>query len=337
MQTGDPNSDDELLLMSEVESLQSQLKKNGETLNEKFENIFLQSLHDKPLPDRIRKWTIRRDHLRKMAQSPHATSGGPAVSLDVDSTLSRLKADQHVGKQEEEEQKKRVKCKRTAGDEMPREKQKHRGMPTYVYKKPADAQPPVMSQIHVDFAHMSVAYLRSVDRDAVQKDLISHFNSSENARRAYHRVAKGNKGHGNADYFFVNGYFKIADLRLMAAGKLPMPVPLKQDPDGREYSLYEAGVNAVVDAAETGSPVAAAAAGGSPAAAAAAGGDGQDGRSRGGHPTCAAAEAAAHGGAAETAVRTPRSAAPAPTAGGGAHVPLFFRLGESVTSRRVSP
>ena len=102
MQTGDPNSDDELLLMSEVESLQSQLKKNGETLNEKFENIFLQSLLDKPLPDRIRKWTNRRDYLRKMAQ--HTSSGGPAVSLDVDST--GLKADQHVVKEEKKEEKK---------------------------------------------------------------------------------------------------------------------------------------------------------------------------------------------------------------------------------------
>jgi hypothetical protein len=91
VQTGDPNSDDELLLMSEVESLQSQLKKNGETLNEKFENIFLQSLHDKPLPDQIRKWTIGRDQLRSMADRHHATSGGPAVSLDVART--GLKAD----------------------------------------------------------------------------------------------------------------------------------------------------------------------------------------------------------------------------------------------------
>ena len=128
MQTGDPNSDDELLLMSEVESLQSQLKKNGETINEKFENIFLQSLHDKPLPDRIRKWTNRRDYLRKMAQ--HTSSGGPAVSLDVDST--GLKADQHVVKEETKEQKERVKRRRIAGDEA---RQQKSVKAKYIYKK----------------------------------------------------------------------------------------------------------------------------------------------------------------------------------------------------------
>ena len=154
MQTGDPNSDDELLLMSEVESLQSQLKKNGETINEKFENIFLQSLRDKPLPDRIRKWTNRRDYLRKMAQ--HTSSGGPAVSLDVDST--GLKADQHVVKEEKKEQTERVKRRRIAAGEARQQKSVNKAR--YSYKTNPDGRPPGMSQIHVDFAHMSVAYIR---------------------------------------------------------------------------------------------------------------------------------------------------------------------------------
>ena len=95
MQTGDPDSDDELRLMGEVQSLQSQLKRKGDTFNEKMENMFLENLTGKPLSDRIRKWTIRRVQLRDMAQ--HASSGGPAVSLDVYST--GLKADQHVVKE----------------------------------------------------------------------------------------------------------------------------------------------------------------------------------------------------------------------------------------------
>ena len=115
----EPNSDDELLLMGEVESLQSQLKKTGETFNEKIENMFKKSLEDKPLPDRIRKWTIRRDQLRNMAEPPHATSGGPAVSLDDAGT--RLKADQPVAVVNEEE-KVVVKQKREEGERQPNKK-----------------------------------------------------------------------------------------------------------------------------------------------------------------------------------------------------------------------
>ena len=237
MQTGDPNSDDELLLMSEVESLQLQLKKNGETLNEKFENIFLQSLLDKPLPDRIRKWTNRRDYLRKMAQ--HTSSGGPAVSLDVDST--GLKADQHVVKEEKKEQNERVKRKRIAGGEA-RQRKRKSVKARYSYKTNPNGRPPEMSQIHVDFAHMSVAYIRR-NIGASQKDLIEHFNSSPHAQQDYHRVTTGTIGHGMANNFFVNGYFRITDLRLMAAGTLPMPVPLEQDSDGREYQSDQVSSN----------------------------------------------------------------------------------------------
>jgi hypothetical protein len=51
----DPDSDDEVLLMTEVESLQSQLRKKGETFNEKIENAFMEGLNGKSLSARIRK------------------------------------------------------------------------------------------------------------------------------------------------------------------------------------------------------------------------------------------------------------------------------------------
>ena len=79
--------------------MQSQLIASGIIINEKIENAFMNSLEGKSLAARIRKWTIRRDQLRNMAQPPHATSGGPAVSLDNAGT--RLKADQHGVKEEE--------------------------------------------------------------------------------------------------------------------------------------------------------------------------------------------------------------------------------------------
>jgi hypothetical protein len=106
----EPNSDDELLLMSEVESLQSQLIKNGRPLNEKIENMFMKSIESKvdskSLVDRIR--TMRRDHLRNLAERPHATSesGGPAVSLGVVGTARGLQADKHMAAVKEEEKEK---------------------------------------------------------------------------------------------------------------------------------------------------------------------------------------------------------------------------------------
>ncbi len=83
--------------------MQLQLRTKGETFNDKIENAFMQGLNGKSLSARIRKWTMRRDHLRNLAESPHATSGGPAVSLDDAGT--RLKADQHVEKAEEKQTK----------------------------------------------------------------------------------------------------------------------------------------------------------------------------------------------------------------------------------------
>ena len=122
------------------------------------------------------------------------------------------------------------------GDGKPREK-KPRPMPKYTYKKRSDGRPPEMSQIHVDFARLSADYIRSKP-NAHQKELIQNFNSSATAKRGYLRVRTGNQGTGRADnFFFNNGYFKIEDLRQIANGRDLMPVPLRIDPDGREYSL----------------------------------------------------------------------------------------------------
>jgi hypothetical protein len=97
------SAEEEVLLMTEVDSLQSQLRKKGETFNEKIETVFMEGLIGKSTSARIRRWTIRRDQLRKMAEAPHATSGGPAASLD--DTGTSLKADQHVEKAEEKQTK----------------------------------------------------------------------------------------------------------------------------------------------------------------------------------------------------------------------------------------
>ncbi len=71
----EPTSDDELQLIFEVESLQTQLSEAGRPVDEQIAHILIQSVApNKLLPERIRRWKARRDHLQKMADRPHATS-----------------------------------------------------------------------------------------------------------------------------------------------------------------------------------------------------------------------------------------------------------------------
>ncbi len=77
--------------------------------------------------------------------------------------LQPLKADQPVAVVKEEE-KVAVKRKREDSEEGGRQPNKQRSknvckMPTYSYKKREDGRPPEMSQLHVDFALISVEYL----------------------------------------------------------------------------------------------------------------------------------------------------------------------------------
>ena len=287
--------------MTEVDSLQSQLREKGKTFNERIENVFMDGLLGQPTTVRIRRWTIRRDQLRKLAEAPHATSGGPAVSLD--DTGTSLKADQHVEKAEEKQTKGAKRHGLKNGGEQPRKR--HKTPRKYTYHTREDGQPPEMSQIHVDFARLSCAYISANPHQANQKILIDNFNSSPHAKQCYGRVATGTKGTGRADNFFNNGYFKMADLRQIAVGMEKMPVPLLLAQDMREYSRYEANGDA-------GDNTAAAAAGGGGGDATAVGEGGRDEGGTdvaGGAAACPPAEAAARGGAAETAVQTPKKAA----------------------------
>ena len=279
----EPDSEDELLLMTEVESLQSQLRKKGETFNEKIENVFMEGLSGKSTSVRIRRWTIRRDQLRKMAEAPHATSGGPAVSLD--DTGTRLKADQHVEKAEEKQTKGVQRYRLGGGREQRKKNRRQPRKHSYLIR--GDGQPPEMSQIHVDFARLSSTYITSNPLNAQQKILIENFNSSSHATQRYARVATGTPGSGKADNFFNNGYFKMEDLKKIASGMHPMPIALKMDQDGREYSRYE-------EDGDAGDDTAAAAGGGGSCDTTAVGGGGRDGRDEG--RTDAAGGAAAAGG-----------------------------------------
>ncbi len=113
-------------------------------------------------------------------------------------------------------------------------------MPTYSYKKHEDGRPSEVSLLHVDFARISVEYLRRKP-EAIMKDLIAHFNASESSRRHCEAaVTRGNRGTGRADRFFNNGYFKMQDLKHIFYRRAPLLIPLLVDSEGREYSQYEA-------------------------------------------------------------------------------------------------
>ncbi len=69
---------DEVQLMCEVESLQTQLS-HGDPVHEKFALMSMQGLDSNPMSERIRKLKVRRDHLQKIVDHSHATSTPPAV------------------------------------------------------------------------------------------------------------------------------------------------------------------------------------------------------------------------------------------------------------------
>jgi hypothetical protein len=79
----EPTSDDELLLIGEVEFLQLQLQTAGTRANQNYEKQFLQSLDKKSLQERMKKWQIRKDRLQRLVDNLPAISGEPAVSLAV--------------------------------------------------------------------------------------------------------------------------------------------------------------------------------------------------------------------------------------------------------------
>ena len=76
----EPDSDEELGLMGEVELLESQLKKAGEPVNQKYADMFLKSLENKALAERIKKWNQRKASLQTLVAD---LPGGQAASAPV--------------------------------------------------------------------------------------------------------------------------------------------------------------------------------------------------------------------------------------------------------------
>jgi hypothetical protein len=63
MEPTKPNSDEELTLMGEVESLGLKLKSAFHPIDQTLQEMTLESIRCKPLPDRIKKWRSRKEEL----------------------------------------------------------------------------------------------------------------------------------------------------------------------------------------------------------------------------------------------------------------------------------
>jgi len=200
----EPNSDEELQLMGEVESLQEELKEAGKPVHEQFINMFVQSLTSKPLADRIRKWKIRKDQLQKLIGSPRAISGGPAILPAVARTRDDLENQENAAIDVDDQKPPPPGagvCGRRRGSAQmdpphPAPKRK-KATPRYPYTKRDDGQPPEMALLHVHFAQMSVDLLRE-NPALTNTDLIKRFNASEFSR-TYTSAIRGQKSSGKAE------------------------------------------------------------------------------------------------------------------------------------------
>ena len=248
----EPTSDDELQLIFDVESLQTQLSEAGRPVDEKIAQLFIQSVTpNKPLTERIRRWKARRDHLQKSLDRPHATAHptippvladplpqkGPPDHLRLmpvvasNSNDSGTPPEAVMDDRDPQQRPGAGMHKRRQGNaqvERPPRKRPNQ-KPCYHYKERDDGKPPEMSLLHVNFARLCVGWLKERP-EMTQNDLISRFNASEYSRpEQYARELKrGQNSSGKADHFFTNGYFRIQQLKAMARGTLPLPVRLQQ-------------------------------------------------------------------------------------------------------------
>ncbi len=169
----EPTSDDELQLIGEVEFLQLQLKTAGKPVNQNFEQRFLQSVDPKSLPERIKKWQIRKDPLQRLVDNLPATSGEPAGSPAVGEAKLSLQPDNNKRKRKLRSPPDDIKGQSLPddikGQSLPvaiNRKRKHEAdvparsrntpRPCYAYVAEQDSAPPLIAKIHVAFAYACV-------------------------------------------------------------------------------------------------------------------------------------------------------------------------------------
>jgi hypothetical protein len=199
-------SEEELQLIFEVESLQTQLSDAGLPVDEKFAQLFIQSVTpNKPLTERIRKWKVRRDHLQKMATPSSSRISGHRDSLPQKGPPDNLRIMPVVDNRDPQQRPGAGGHKRQQGNaQVDRPPPKRRNLkPTYCYKEREDGKPPEMLLIHVNFAQACVGWLK-VNPALTGNDLIARFNASNYSKPEQYpkELRRGQKGSGRADHFF---------------------------------------------------------------------------------------------------------------------------------------
>jgi hypothetical protein len=181
----EPTSDDEFQLINEVESLQRQLKRAGDPVDEKFAQMFFNSVTPKPLTERIRKWKARRDYLQKLVDRPHATLPPDhlqtmPVVRNRDDSETTVKAAMDVEYRDPPQRAGAGENKRRRDNAQPEPRPGKRKYtkPRFHYSDREDGTAPQMSLLHVNFATLCVNLLRK-EPDLTMADLIKQFNASE--------------------------------------------------------------------------------------------------------------------------------------------------------------
>ncbi len=225
-----PTSDDELQLMQDVELLHSQLRTVGEPVDESFANLFVQSLQDKLLGVRYRKWQLRKIHFEKLLQNANSGAAAAADSADRARAQRPIPQTEHCAADSAPPPNSGAAADSAAPPEnapqmKPRISLSGRPASASAYAKRTDGKALEMAQIHVFFAKLSAAHLV---RDCAlrMEDLMHKFNAD------WPTIAPtfGLETCGKANNFFVNGYFTMKDLKAMAKGDALFPIPMSGGP-----------------------------------------------------------------------------------------------------------
>jgi hypothetical protein len=238
--------------MEDVEVLHSQLLAVGVPVHAHIANCFIRSLEEKSLGERVRKWKLRKIHLEKLLQNANsqaaAGSQTPAPNLLSASGHGNSEAEaaadsaERAGSQDLGEASSggfgggaadsaapHPNSGAAADSAVPPENtpkvKPGRSASASAYSKLLSKQTggkaPEMALIHVSFAELSAELLR--ENTALRMcDLIQKFNAFWPGKAPEFGLPEFH----TANNFFLNGYFTMTDLKAMANGDAPFPIPM---------------------------------------------------------------------------------------------------------------
>lgn len=224
----DDSDDEELQLMTDVALLEGRLKKAGCPFDETMYSHRFLNFEQQPLAKRLKLWRFRKQLREKLLAdtlSPSAASGETAAAAPT-VIKQEIKLETEIKSEQ---------TARVHGNVS-------KSRPIFAYIEHPGRIPPEMSPLHVAFAERSVELLRRRPK-SFASDLILHWNllwEKGEIPVPIPRSCKGHQASGRADNFFVNGYFKMGQLHLMARGELPLPIPNNAD-DGADADADGAG------------------------------------------------------------------------------------------------